>query len=97
MAGQQPEPRRNSIYFGWITVATIANVTALLVAALWMLFNRRDLFFALVANWAVLGILMKRAGDTRTPAPGVVLASISCLSAMTLAIIIQIVRGRVYH
>lgn len=65
--------------------------------ALWMLFNRRDLFFALVANWAVLGILMKRAGDTRTPAPGVVLASISCLSAMTLAIIIQIVRGRVYH
>jgi hypothetical protein len=109
-----------SIYFGWITVATIANVTALLVAyrwnrfglseqfwaivmiavgtvlALWVLFSRRDIFYALVVDWAVLGILLKRAAADRAPAPGVILASIVCLAAMTLGIIIQIARSRVY-
>src|SRR4030042_2082745 len=74
-----------SIYLGWISIATIANVTALLVAYKWnrfgiseqlwavlmigigtvlallVLFQRKDLFYALVVDWAVLGILIKRA------------------------------------
>jgi hypothetical protein len=110
-----------SVYFGWITVATIANVTALLVAygwnrfglseqfwailmmgigsalALFILFNRRDLFYALVVDWAVLGILLKRTAEDRTPAQGVIVASIVCLSALTLGILVQLVRGKVYR
>jgi hypothetical protein len=110
-----------SVYFGWITVATIANATALLIAYKWdrfgvseqvwaiimiaigtglallMLFHRKDLFYALVVDWAVLGILIKRAAGSKASAQGVVLASIFCLSAMTLAIIIQIVRGKIYR
>ena len=110
-----------SIYFGWITVATIANVTALLVAHKWdrfgvseqvwtiimiaiavglallMLFSRKDPFYALVVDWAILGILLKRAADSKTSAQGVVFAAICCICAVTLAIIIQVVRGKVYR
>jgi len=109
-----------SIYFGWITVATIANVTAVLVAYKWnrfgiseqlwaiimigigtalalvVLFYRKDLFYTLVVNWAVLGILIKRTADRTTSAQGVIITSIVCIAAMTLGIIIQIVRGKVY-
>ena len=110
-----------SVYFGWITVATIANVTALLVAykwnrfglseqfwaiimigiaaglALWILFSRRDLFYALVIIWAALGIFLKRTADRSTPAQGVIIASIVCISAVALGVAVQIVRGRVYR
>ena len=110
-----------SVYFGWITVATIANVTALLVAYKWdrfgvseqvwaiimiaiaaglallMLFYRKDPFYALVVDWAILGILIKRAADNKTSAQGVVFAAIFCISAMTLAIIIQVVRNKAYR
>jgi hypothetical protein len=110
-----------SVYFGWVTVATIANVTAVLVAfkwdrfglseqawaiimigiatalALFVLFTRRDLFYALVVDWAVLGILIRRAADNRVSAPGVHAAAIAGIAAMTLAIVVQLVRGRVYH
>jgi hypothetical protein len=110
-----------SMYFGWITVATIANVTALLVAykwnrfglseqiwavlmigigtglALWMLFNRRDLFYALVVNWAVIGILIKRTAENEEPVKGVIITSIVCICALTLAIIVQIARTKVYR
>jgi hypothetical protein len=109
-----------SIYFGWITVATIANVTAVLVAYKWnrfgiseqlwaiimigvgtglalvVLFNRKDLFYALVVDWAVLGILIKRTADKTTSAQGVIITSIACIAAITLGLIIQIVRGKVY-
>jgi hypothetical protein len=110
-----------SVYFGWITIATIANVTALLIAYKWdrfgiseqawavlmiaigtglallMLYHRNDLFYVIVVNWAVLGILIKRTADPQTPAQGIIIAAIICISAMTLAIIIQIVRGKVYR
>jgi hypothetical protein len=110
-----------STYFGWITVATIANVTALLVAYKWnrfglgeefwavimigigtilallLLFSRRDLFYALVVNWAVIGILIKRIADTSTPAKNVTITSIACISVMTIVIAFQIIRGNVYR
>ncbi len=110
-----------SVYFGWITVATIANVTALLVAYKWnrfglsqqfwaivmiaigaalallMLFQRKDIFYALVVDWAVLGILLRRAGEERTSAQGVIVASIVCLAVLSLGIIFQLVRGKVYR
>jgi hypothetical protein len=110
-----------SVYFGWITVATIANATALLVAYRWdrfglseqfwailmiaigavlallMLFYRKDLFYTLVVDWAVLGILLKRTSDNRSSAQGVIVASIVCLAVLTLGIITQLVRGKVYR
>lgn len=69
-----------SVYLGWITIATIANITALLVDINWyrfglsepfwtvaviivgiiigliMIFNRKDIFYALVVDWALCGI-----------------------------------------
>lgn len=75
-----------SVYFGWITVATIANVTAVLVHIGWdgfgitqelwmililiviflitilMVITRRDIAYALVIVWALLGIVLKRLG-----------------------------------
>ena len=82
-----------SIYLGWISIATIANVTALLVYYKWdrfgiseqiwtiimivigillgllMLFNRKDIFYTLVVDWAVLGILLKRMAVDSNASP----------------------------
>jgi hypothetical protein len=108
-----------SVYLGWITIATIANVTALLVDVHWggwglseqfwavlvilvgiaitlaMLFRRQDIFYALVVDWALLGILIKRLAST-VPAQSVIAASIAGLVVISIVIIIQLVLGRVY-
>jgi hypothetical protein len=110
-----------SVYFGWISIATIANVTALLVAYKWnrfgirdeiwaiimigigivlgliMLLSRRDIFYALVIDWAVLGILLKRTADTATSAKGVIVISIIGICLLTLGILVQIARRKVYQ
>ena len=73
-----------SVYLGWISVATIANVTAVLVVNGWNAFGMADEFwtvivvavaillglmsilkakdipYALVIDWALIGILIKR-------------------------------------
>jgi len=109
-----------SIYLGWISIATIANVTAVLVAAKWnrfgiseqvwailmigigtvlallLLFQRKDPFYALVVDWAVLGILLKRASDSRSSVQGIVITSIICISIITIAVLVQIIRRQVY-
>ena len=75
-----------SIYLGWITVATVANISdvldfvkwdrfgiaseawmsiilvAVLVIAVLMNFNRRDVAYAAVLLWALAGITVKQAG-----------------------------------
>ncbi len=72
------------IYLGWITLATVANITAYLVSIGWngfglspvvwtvimicacvvitllVLVTRRDIAFALVIIWGLLGIILKR-------------------------------------
>jgi hypothetical protein len=109
-----------SVYLGWITVATIANITALLVQWNWngfgldaqfwtvavivvaiainliMLFNRRDIFFCLVGDWALLGILIKRLSLPGEPAQAVVITVIIGLALITAGIIAQLVRKKVY-
>lgn len=108
-----------SIYLGWITVATIANATALLVAYKWnrfgiseqvwtvvmiaiaialgltVLFYRKDIFYTLVVDWAMLGILMKRSADT-IKAQAVIVVSVVAICILTLAVLVQIFRRRVY-
>ena len=108
-----------SIYLGWITIATIANITALLVYANWnafglgepfwavaviivgiaitlsVLFTRKDIFYCLVVDWALLGILLKRLADL-TPVPSVIVITIVGLVIITVGMIIQLVRRKVY-
>jgi hypothetical protein len=109
-----------SVYLGWITIATIANVTALLVDINWntwdlgqqfwavaviivgiaialsVLFTRKDIFYCLVVDWALLGILLKRLSDTTMPDQSVVIVTIVGLALVTGGIIAQLIRRRVY-
>jgi hypothetical protein len=109
-----------SVYLGWITIATIANVTALLVDINWMrwgltqqfwavaviivgiaialsvLFTRRDIFYCLVVDWALLGILLKRLSVTMVPAQSVVAVTIVGLVLISGGVIAQLVRKKVY-
>jgi hypothetical protein len=110
-----------SVYFGWITIATIANVTAILVAYKWdrfglseefwavaligigiilglvILFQRKDIFYALVVDWAILGILIKRIGERHIVAQGVIITSIIGIVVLSLGILLQIIRGKVHR
>jgi len=109
-----------SVYLGWITIATIANVTALLVDIGWnawglgeqfwavavivvgiaialsILFTRKDIFYCLVVDWAIAGILIKRLSDTTMPDQSVVVVTIVGLVLITGGIITQLVRKKVY-
>ncbi|MFC1968704.1 hypothetical protein ACFLVX_04900 [Chloroflexota bacterium] len=108
-----------SVYLGWITIATIANVTALLVDLNWntfglgeqfwavviiivgiiialsILFTRKDIFYCLVVDWALLGILLKRLADS-TYVQSVVITTIVGMALITVGIVLQIVRRKVY-
>ncbi len=108
-----------SVYLGWITIATIANVTAVLVDINWntfglgeqfwavaviivgiaialsVPFTRKDIFYCLVVDWALLGILLKRLADS-TPVQSVMIVSIIGMALISVGIIAQIVRKRVY-
>jgi hypothetical protein len=109
-----------SVYLGWITIATIANVTALLVnigltdlrpgeqfwtvvvivvgiaITLAMLFRRRDIYYGLVVDWAFVGILLKRLTAEPVVVQSVVITVIIGLVLISLGILTQVVRKRVY-
>jgi len=109
-----------SLYLGWITIATIANVTALLVDVNWntfglgeqfwavavivvgiaialsILFTRKDIFYCLVVDWALLGILIKRLAVEIAPDQSVIVITIVGLVLISAGIIVQIMRRRVY-
>ena len=108
-----------SVYLGWITIATIANLTALLVNVNWntwglgeqfwavaviivgiaialsVLFTRKDIYYCLVVDWALLGILLKRLSAT-APAQSVVVITIVGLVLITAGVIAQLIRKRAY-
>jgi hypothetical protein len=106
-----------SVYFGWITVATIANVTALLVDINWnrfglsesfwtvtviivaiilgliLLFLRNDIAYALVIDWALLGILIKRLSTGQSTSVQVVINTVIVgLVLISSGVLIQTVR-----
>ena len=109
-----------SVYLGWITIATIANATALLVDLGWnrfelseqfwtvaviiigiaislaILFYRKDIFYCLVVNWALLGILIKRLTVDAVPAQSIITVVIIGLVGISLGVILQIIRRKVY-
>jgi hypothetical protein len=108
-----------SIYLGWITIATIANVTALLVDSGWnrfglseqfwtvavivvgvaiglsVLIRRQDIYYCLVIDWALIGILIKRLADS-VPVYSVIVITIVGLVLITVGIGTQLVRRKVY-
>lgn len=108
-----------SIYLGWITIATIANVTAVLVSINWttfglgeqfwavamiivgiaialsMLLTRKDIFYCLVIDWALLGILLKRLADS-TLVQSVIIICIIGMTLISVGIVAQIVRKKAY-
>jgi hypothetical protein len=108
-----------SIYLGWITIATIANVTTLLVNINWsrfglseqfwavavivvgvaialsILIRRKDIFYCLVVDWALLGILIKRLADS-SPVQSVVITAIIGLVLITAGILMQLARRKIY-
>jgi hypothetical protein len=109
-----------SVYLGWITIATIANVTALLVDINWgrwglgeqfwavtviivgiaialsVLFTRKDIYYCLVVDWALVGILLKRLSVTTVPDQSVVVITIIGLILISGAVIAQLIRKKVY-
>ena len=109
-----------SVYLGWITIATIANVTALLVDINWntwglgepfwavavitvgiaialsVLFTRKDIYYCLVVDWALLGILLKRLSVATVPDQSVVVVTIVGLVLITGGVVAQLIRKQVY-
>jgi len=109
-----------SVYLGWITIATIANVTALLVDMNWggfglsdqfwavavivvgigiglaVVFTRRDTFYGLVVEWAIVGILVKRLTVESEPIYSVIAVCIAGLVIIGGAIAFQVLRRTVY-
>lgn len=109
-----------SVYLGWITIATIANTTALLVDLGWnrfglsepfwtvaviiigiaisltILLYRKDIFYCLVVDWALFGILIKRLAADAVPVQSITIVVILGLTVISLGIIVQIIRRRVY-
>ncbi len=109
-----------SVYLGWITIATIANVTALLVDIGWnawglgqqfwavavivvgiaialsILLIRKDIYYCLVVDWALLGILLKRLSVTTVPDQSVVVVTIVGMVLITGGVIAQLIRKKAY-
>jgi len=108
-----------SVYLGWITIATIANVTALLVDLNWsrfglseqfwtivvivvgtaialgILVRRQDIYYCLVVDWALLGILIKRLADP-VPVQSVIIITIIGLVLITVGIVTQLAKKKIY-
>jgi len=64
--------------------------------ALSILFTRKDIFYCLVVDWALLGILLKRIAVETTPDQSVIVITVVGMVLVTVGIIIQIIRRKIY-
>ncbi|ABR46726.1 conserved hypothetical protein [Alkaliphilus metalliredigens QYMF] len=109
-----------SVYLGWISIATIANITAFLVdidwngfgisPAIWtvsvmsvgivlallFIYLHKDIFYALVVDWAFLGIYLKRTAPGTEAVLLVISAAIIGMIIISVAIVLAIIKKRVY-
>jgi hypothetical protein len=76
-------------------VSTI-DIRPQVAISLTMLFQRKDVFYCLVVDWALLGILIKRLAVDTIPDQNVLVTAIAGLFLITLGVIVQIIRRRVY-
>jgi hypothetical protein len=101
-----------SVYLGWISVASMANITAWLVDSGWsggtlseetwaiglvgiaallaifMLMKTRDIAFALVITWALLGILIKRLSASSGTFTPLIIGTIACLLLLAVGVLL---------
>jgi len=63
--------------------------------ALTVILRRQDIFYSLVVDWALLGILIKRLASP-VPAQSVIIVAIIGLVLISLGIVIQLARKKVY-
>ncbi len=74
---------------------TIVMISAAVVIGLISIFSRRDIFFSLVIDWALLGIMIKTFASA--PQETAVLLTLGGgMTLITLSIILQIIRRKVY-
>ncbi|TFG91109.1 MAG: hypothetical protein E4G71_04310, partial [Candidatus Atribacteria bacterium] len=64
--------------------------------SLTILFYRKDIFYCLVVDWALYGILIKRLTTDAVPVPSIITVVILGLTVISVAIIVQIIRRKVY-
>lgn len=109
-----------SVYLGWISIATIANITTFLVDINWnglgiapstwtvmvmsvgmilgliFIYKYEDVFYALVIDWAFLGIYLKRTASGVEPVPQVIISSIIGMIILTAAVVLAIIKRKIY-
>jgi len=61
-----------------------------------MTLRRTDIFYALVVDWALVGILIKRTSQNVQPNQAVVITTAIALALVSAAILVQIGRRKVY-
>jgi hypothetical protein len=74
----------------------VAVIIVGIAIALSILSTRRDIYYCLVVDWALLGILLKRLSVPTVPAQSVVVFTIAGLVLITAGIIVQLIRRRIY-
>ncbi|MCX8188659.1 MAG: tryptophan-rich sensory protein [Nitrososphaeria archaeon] len=106
-----------SVYLGWISIASIANVAVTLVSLKWngfsidftvwvtliiiavllitliMLVTRKDLAYALVVVWALLGISVKQSGN-QTVVLLIEICTLIIVLALIAIVLLAFIRGR---
>ena len=75
---------------------TVAVIIIGIVISLTILFYRKDIFYCLVVDWALFGILMKRLTADAVPVQSIIIVVIIGLTFISLGIIVQIIRRKVY-
>ena len=60
-------------------------------------FLGKDIFYTLVIDWAVLGILLKRTAVGGSEGQGVVVAAIVGVCILSLGILVQVFRRKIYR
>ena len=74
----------------------VAVIIIGIAVSLTILFYRKDIFYCLVVNWALLGILIKRLTVDIVPVQSIITVVILGLTVISLGIVVQIIRRKVY-
>jgi len=75
---------------------TISVIIIGIAISLTILFYRKDIFYCLVVDWALFGILIKRLTVDAVPVQSIITVVIIGLTVISVAIIVQIIRRKVY-
>lgn len=74
----------------------VAVIVVGIVIALSVLFTRRDPYYALVVDWALLGILLQRLSVNDATDQGIVITTIAGVAIISAGVVVQAIRKKVY-